>query len=43
VTENAIKFKEFSDYMVADAYFSKKLFVECNTIIGFALHQSPER
>jgi hypothetical protein len=28
VTENAIKFKEFSDYMVADAYFSKKPIVD---------------
>ena len=28
VTENAQKFKEFSDYMVADAYFSKKPFVD---------------
>jgi len=28
VTENAMKFKEFSYYMVADAYFSKKPFVD---------------
>ena len=28
VTENAKEFKEFSDYVVADAYFSKKPFVD---------------
>jgi hypothetical protein len=28
VTDNAIKFKEFSSYIVADAYFSKKPFVD---------------
>jgi hypothetical protein len=28
VTENAEKFKEFSKYMIADAYFSKRPFVE---------------
>jgi hypothetical protein len=28
VLENAKKFKEFSDYMVADAYFSRKPFVD---------------
>jgi hypothetical protein len=27
VTENAVKFKEFSNYIVADAYFSKRPFV----------------
>ena len=36
VTENAIKFKEFSYYMVADAYFSKKPFVY--QIITSGLH-----
>ena len=36
VTENAIKFKEFSDYMVADAYFSKKPFVDA--ILSSGLH-----
>jgi len=36
VTENAIKFKEFSDYMVADAYFSKKPFVD--QILSSGLH-----
>jgi len=36
VVENAIKFKEFSDYMVADAYFSKKPFVD--EIISSGLH-----
>jgi len=34
VTENAKKFKEFSDYMVADAYFSKKPFVEAVLFSG---------
>lgn len=34
VTENAIGFKEFSDYMVADAYFSKKPFVDAITSSG---------
>ncbi len=28
VAENAEKFKEFSEYIVADAYFSKKPFVD---------------
>jgi hypothetical protein len=36
VTENAKKFKEFSDYIVADAYFSKKPFVEA--ILSKGLH-----
>jgi hypothetical protein len=36
VTENAIKFKEFSDYMVADAYFSKKPFVD--QVLSSGLH-----
>ena len=36
VTENAIKFKAFSDYMVADAYFSKKPFVDA--ILSSGLH-----
>jgi hypothetical protein len=36
VTENAEKFKEFSDYLVADAYFSKKPFVEA--VITTGLH-----
>jgi hypothetical protein len=36
VTENAKKFKEFSDYMVADAYFSRKPFVEA--ILSTGLH-----
>jgi len=36
VTENALKFKEFSDYMVADAYFSKKPFVDA--VIAAELH-----
>jgi hypothetical protein len=36
VSENAVKFKEFSDYMVADAYFSKKPFVD--VIISSGLH-----
>jgi hypothetical protein len=34
VTENAKGFKEFSDYMVADAYFSKKPFVDAITSSG---------
>ena len=34
VTENAKKFKEFSDYMVADAYFSKKPFVDAILLSG---------
>ena len=38
VTENAKKFKEFSDYMVADAYFSKKPFVDA--ILSAGLHLS---
>jgi len=36
VTENAKKFKEFSDYIVADAYFSKNPFVEA--ILSKTLH-----
>ncbi len=36
ITENAIKFKEISDYMVADAYFSKKPVVDA--IISADLH-----
>lgn len=36
VAENAQKFKEFSDYIVADAYFSKKPFVDA--IISSGLH-----
>jgi len=36
VTENAKKFREFSDYIVADAYFSKKPFVEA--ILSKSLH-----
>jgi len=31
-TENAIEFKEFSNYMVADAYFSKKPVVDLLTL-----------
>jgi len=34
VTQNAKKFKEFSDYMVADAYFSKKPFVDAILLSG---------
>jgi hypothetical protein len=34
VTENAKKFKEFSDYIVADAYFSKKPFVDAVLSVG---------
>ena len=36
VTENAVKFKEFSDYIIADAYFSKKPFVDA--ILSVGLH-----
>jgi len=36
VTENSKKFKEFSDYIVADAYFSKKPFVD--KILSAGLH-----
>jgi hypothetical protein len=36
VAENAEKFKEFSDFMVADAYFSKRPFVD--VIISSGLH-----
>ena len=36
VVDNAKKFKEFSDYMVADAYFSKKPFVDA--ILSSGLH-----
>ena len=36
VTVNAKKFREFSDYIVADAYFSKKPFVEA--ILSVGLH-----
>jgi hypothetical protein len=36
VTENAKKFKEFSDFIVADAYFSKKPFV--NAVLEAGLH-----
>ncbi len=36
VTENAEKFREFSDYIIADAYFSKKPFVEA--ILSAGLH-----
>lgn len=36
VTENAEKFKEFTDYMVADAYFSKKPFVDA--VLSVKLH-----
>jgi hypothetical protein len=36
VTGNAKKFKEFSDYIVADAYFSKKPFVDA--ILSVGLH-----
>ena len=34
VTDNAKKFKEFSDYIVADAYFSKKPFVDSVLLSG---------
>jgi len=34
VAENAEKFKEFSDYMIADAYFSKKPFVDIVLLVG---------
>lgn len=34
ITENAEKFKEFSRYMVADAYFSKKPFVDPVILAG---------
>ena len=37
VTDNANKFKGFSDYMVADAYFSKKPFVEAMLAAGLNL------
>lgn len=37
VTKNSMKFKEFSDYMVADAYFSKKPFVDEITSSGHHL------
>jgi hypothetical protein len=36
VVENATKFKEFSEYIVADAYFSKKPFVDA--VISSGLH-----
>lgn len=36
VTDNAAKFKEFSDYIVADAYFSKLPFV--NSVMKAGLH-----
>jgi hypothetical protein len=36
VKENSKKFREFSDYIVADAYFSKKPFVEA--IVSAGLH-----
>jgi len=36
VTGNSSKFKEFSDYMVADAYFSKSPFV--NAVLSSGLH-----
>jgi len=36
VVDNAKKFKEFSDYLVADAYFSKKPFVDA--ILSSDLH-----
>ena len=36
VTENAKEFKEFSDYVVADAYFSKKPFVD--EVLSVGLH-----
>ncbi len=34
ITENKEKFKEFSNYMVADAYFSKKPFVDAVILAG---------
>lgn len=34
VVDNAKKFKEFSDYLVADAYFSKKPFVDAILLSG---------
>lgn len=37
VVENAEKFKEFTDYMVADAYFSKKPFVDAVLLAGMHL------
>lgn len=37
VAENADKFKEFTDYMVADAYFSKKPFVDAIILAGLHL------
>jgi hypothetical protein len=36
VKENAKKFKDFSDYMVADAYFSKRPFVDA--VLSSGLH-----
>ncbi len=36
VTENAKDFKEFSDYIVADAYFSRKPFVD--SVLSAGLH-----
>jgi hypothetical protein len=36
VVDNAEKFKEFSDYMVADAFFSKKPFVDA--VLSAGLH-----
>ena len=37
VAENAEKFKEFTDYMVADAYFSKKPFADAVLLAGMHL------
>ena len=37
VVENAEKFKEFTDYMVADAYFSKKPFADAVRLAGMHL------
>jgi len=37
VAENAKKFKEFTDYLVADAYFSKKPFVDATILAGLHL------
>jgi hypothetical protein len=37
VVENAEKFKEFTDYMVADAYFSKKPFADAVLLAGMHL------
>lgn len=37
VAKNADKFKEFTDYMVADAYFSKKPFVDAILLAGLHL------